>query len=152
MRTTVALLLAGFTCAAASARAQGTDDREAVKAAVMDYVEGFYNGDTTRLVRSVWPEVRKYGYWRASATTPYAGSAMPYAEFMAYANRVRDGRARTPPNAPKEVVVFDVLDQTASAKLTAWWGTDYLLLAKEKGRWTITHVLWQSPSAKAQEP
>ena len=29
-----------------------------------------------------------------------------------------------------------------SAKLTAWWGTDYVLLAKYDGRWMITHVLW----------
>lgn len=41
--------------------------------------------------------------------------------------------------------MYDVQDQTASAKLTAWWGTDYLLLAKEKGRWMIIAVLWQSP-------
>lgn len=36
-------------------------------------------------------------------------------------------------------------NQTASAKLTAWWGTDYLLLAKYDGRWMIRQVLWQSP-------
>jgi hypothetical protein len=35
-------------------------------------------------------------------------------------------------------VLFDVQDQTASAKLTAWWGTDYLLLAKDHGRWIIS--------------
>ncbi|MBC7790917.1 MAG: nuclear transport factor 2 family protein, partial [Anaerolineae bacterium] len=43
---------------------------------------------------------------------------------------------------------FDVLDQTASAKLTAWWGTDYLLLGKYDGKWMISHVLWQSPKRK----
>jgi hypothetical protein len=47
------------------------------------------------------------------------------------------------------VVLYDVQDQTASAKLTAWWGTDYLLLARENGRWMITHVLWQSPPPAA---
>jgi hypothetical protein len=72
--------------------------------------------------------------------------AMPYpAGFMDYAHSIRLGRNRTPANAPKDITVFDVQDQTASAKLTAWWGTDYLLLAKENGRWMITHVLWQSP-------
>jgi hypothetical protein len=37
------------------------------------------------------------------------------------------------------------MDQTASAKLTAQWGIDYLLLARYDGRWMITHVLWQGP-------
>ena len=144
MRAVIALLsLGGFV--APPAEAQAPADREAVRAAVLDYVEGFYQGDTVRLVRSVWPEVRKYGYWRSKPDAPYAGQAMPFADFMSYANRIRSGASKTPAGAPKDITVFDVQDQTASAKLTAWWGTDYLLLAKEKDRWMIVQVLWQSP-------
>jgi len=127
------------------APAQVSSDREAVRLAVLDYVEGFYEGDTARLVRSVSPEVRKYGYYKPKPGGPYVGEAMPFPEFLSYANRIKTGRSRTPPNAVKEIVLFDVQDQTASAKLTAWWGTDYLLLAKDQGRWTIVQVLWQSP-------
>jgi hypothetical protein len=134
---------------APAVKAQQPDDRAAVERAVLDYVEGFYEGDTAKLVRSVWPEVRKYGYWRENANTPYAGEAMPFPAFLRFANGVRAGRNRPPAGAPKDVVIFDVQDQTASAKLTAWWGTDYLLLAKENGRWMITHVLWQSPPPAA---
>ena len=119
-------------------------DREAVRRALLDYVEGFYEGDSTKHVRSVWPEVRKWGYWRASPDSAYRGMAMPYARFMAFDANVRAGRTKTPPNAPKQVEVFDVQDQTASGKVTAYWGTDYVLLAKENGNWMITHVLWQS--------
>jgi hypothetical protein len=48
----------------------------------------------------------------------------------------------------KKVEVLDYLDQTATAKVTAWWGTDYVLLARINDRWMITHVLWQSPPPK----
>lgn len=130
----------------ARAHAQGADDREAVRQAVLDYVEGFYEGDTTRLARSVWPEVRKFGFHRARPDTAYRGMAMAFPQgFMGYAEGVRSGRRVTPPGAPREIEIFDVQDQTASAKLTAFWGTDYLLLAKLDGRWMITHVLWQGP-------
>ena len=44
-------------------------------------------------------------------------------------------------------MVFDVLDKTASAKLTAEWGVDYFHLAKVGGKWQIMYVLWQSPPA-----
>lgn len=128
--------------------AQGTADREAVRLAALDYVEGFYLGDTTRLIRSVSPEVRKVGYDRASATAPYVVETMPFREFLSYANRIRTGQSKTPAGAKKEIQIFEVQDQTASVKVTAWWGTDYLLLAKEKGRWVILHVLWQSPPPK----
>jgi hypothetical protein len=132
--------------------AQGAADRAAVRAAVLDYLEGFYQGDTNRLVRSVWPQVRKYGYSRAGDSPTYRGMAMPYENFMSFARGVQAGRNRPPANAPREIQIFDVQDQTASAKLTAWWGTDYLLLAREDGRWMITHVLWQSPPQKLSRP
>jgi hypothetical protein len=125
-------------------------DRDAVRRAVLDYVEGFYEGDSTKLLRSVSPAVRKSGYHRAHPDSAYRESVMPFPEgFLGYARRVREGRARTPTNARKDVQLLDMQDQTASAKLTAWWGTDYLLLGKHDGRWMITHVLWQSPPAPA---
>ena len=48
-------------------------------------------------------------------------------------------------NSKKEIVVYDVVDQTASAKLTAMWGIDYMHLAKFDGKWMITDILWQTP-------
>ena len=140
----VAALL--LTLSAMDASAQTATDREGVRRAVLDYVEGFYEGDSTKLVRSVSPTVYKYGYSRRD--TGYVGMQMPYAGFMSFAAGVKAGRNLPPANAPKDIVLMDVQDQTAAAKLIAWWGTDYLLLAKVNGRWTITHVLWQSAPPK----
>ena len=65
-------------------RAQ-TDDREGVRRAVLDYVEGFYEGDSAKLARSVRPEIFKYGFWKARDSTRYAGEQMKYPEFFDYA-------------------------------------------------------------------
>jgi hypothetical protein len=124
-------------------RAQ-TDDREAVRRAVLDYVEGFYEGDSAKLARSVRPEIFKYGFWKARDSTRYAGEQMKYPEFFDYARRVKEKNHPAPPTAPKTVEVYDVQNQTASAKLTAFWGTDYLLLGKYDGKWMISSVMWQS--------
>jgi hypothetical protein len=140
----LAVLLVGLLAPAGLA-AQSADDRHAVERAVLDYVEGFYEGDTAKLVRSVHPEVAKYGYHIPRDSSRYVGEAMPVAEFLAYANGVKARGQPAPAHAPKRVEVYDVQDQTASAKLTAWWGTDYLLLAKVDGRWMIRHVMWQTP-------
>lgn len=140
------LLTALLLAIALPLRAQdAASDRAAVEAAVRDYVEGFYQGDTTRLQRSVSPEVYKVGWFRPRNATAYESERMTWPEFISYANRVRTSGRTAPATAPRDIVVFDVLDQTASARLTAFWGVDYLLLAKVNGRWTITHVLWQSP-------
>jgi hypothetical protein len=102
MRAVIALLTFSVSVARPAA-AQIPADREAVRAAVLDYVEGFYEGDTVRLVRSVWPEVRKYGYWRSKPDAPYAGEAMPFPDFMSYANRIKSGASKTPAGAPKDI-------------------------------------------------
>ena len=124
--------------------AQSTADSAAVRRAALDYVEGFYEGDTTKLVRALRPDFAKSGRARSGSERSYRDSRMSWDQAMAFARRVRAGTTRTPAGAPKEVVLYDVQDQTASAKVRAWWGTDYLLLAKDDGRWVITHVLWQS--------
>ena len=109
-----------------------------------DYLEGFYEGDTVKLARSLRPDVFKYGFWRAKDSTTYAGEPMTFAQAIAYARRFNAEKRTTPANAPREITIFEVQDQTASAKVEAWWGTDYLLLGKVRGRWMISHVLWQS--------
>ena len=43
-------------------------------------------------------------------------------------------------STPREIVVLDVLDKIASAKLTAQWGIDYFQLEKMDGKWMIRHV------------
>ena len=130
------------------ARGQSGADSASVRAAVLDYVEGFYESDTTKLARSIRPEVNKFGFWRHRDSTAYKGEPMPWTEFLSYAKGVKARGQPAPATAPKEIVVFEVQDQTASAKLTAWWGTDYLLLGKYDGRWMISHVMWQSPRRK----
>lgn len=142
----IGVAVLAILCASGSAAAQGAAaEREAVRQAVLDYVEGFYQGDSTRFVRSISPRVFKYGYYVPRDSTRYVGEQMEWPEFHAYANRVKAQKRFQPATAPKRIDIYEVLDQTASAKLTAYWGIDYLLLAKENGRWMITHVLWQTP-------
>lgn len=134
---------------AARGTAQSPSDREEVRRAAMDYIEGFYEGDTAKMVRSIRPDVFKYGFYVPRDSAKYVGETMPWPEFLDYARRFKARNRTTPASAPRDVVVFEVQDQTASAKVTAWWGTDYLLLGKFDGRWMITHVLWQSPPRKS---
>lgn len=124
--------------------AQG-DDRAQVRQAALDYVEGFYEGDSAKLVRSVRPEVYKFGFFKQRDATAYTGEQMTWAGFFNYARSVKARNRPVPPDWPKDIVIYDVLDQTASVKLTASWGIDYLLMAKFDGKWMITHVLWQVP-------
>lgn len=126
--------------------AQSSAEKEAVERAGLDYLEGFYKGDTTKLKRCLSPEMLKFGYWKNDNGYASEGQ-MTYQEAMDYALNVKKkGRMREVP--PGSVVVYEVGEQIASIKVKAWWGFDYMLLAKHDGEWKIEHVLWQGPPSK----
>jgi Putative lumazine-binding len=137
-----------------SAQAQTDADREAVRQAALDYVEGIYNVEPSRIERSVHPKLAKLGFYRPPADDAYRpGSTMTFERLVEIAkNYNKEGKLSK--DAPKEVTILDVLDQTASVKLVAEWGVDYMHLAKFDGKWMIVNVLWQSPPKKsvAQKP
>jgi len=150
MLRTATILLALVALPSARAMGQGagsTPDREAVTRAALDYLEGFYQGDSAMFARSVRPDFAKLGFWRPKDSTRYqTPERMTWDEAIDYIRKVKSQKHFAPATAPKQVAVLDLSNQTAAVKVTAWWGTDYLLLGKFDGRWMISHVLWQSPA------
>jgi hypothetical protein len=128
----------------AEAEAQSDADRQAVEEAVLDYVEGVYLVQPERIERSVHKDLRKLGYWRQDSSVDYQLAPMTYQQLYDLAARWNADGHVDAETAPKEIVVFDVLDKTAAAKLTAAWGVDYFQLGKYDGKWMIVNVLWQS--------
>ena len=128
---------------AADAAPKADPERAAVERAVLDYAEAFYDVKPELLARSVHPDLDKRGWFRSSPEEPYSELPMTYEQLVELAKRFNK-EGRLPADAPKEVEVLDLLDQTASAKLVAAWGVDYLHLAKYDGVWRIRQVLWQS--------
>ncbi|MBO3699467.1 nuclear transport factor 2 family protein [Roseivirga sp. E12] len=128
--------------------AQNTDEKKAVERAALDYLEGFYEGDTSKLKRAIAPNLLKFGYFKGRNSTTYASEGqMTYKEAVDYALGVKaKGRTREVP--PGSVEIYEVAEHIASAKVKAWWGFDYLLLAKHDGKWMIEHVLWQGPGER----
>jgi pyruvate/oxaloacetate carboxyltransferase len=123
---------------------QSTGEQEAVKQAVLDYVEGVYEMSPARIERSIHPDMAKRGFFIKKGETVYSPHTMTFPQLVELSkNYNKDGHV--PKDAPKDVVVYDISDQTASAKLTAVWGIDYMHLAKYDGKWKIINVLWQTP-------
>ncbi len=129
--------------------AQSDTDLEAVKRACMNYLEGFYEGDTVKVKAALTPELYKIGYWKSRGEDKHKFSnQMTYQAAIDYALDVKAKKQFAPDNAPKEVKIFEVSEHIASAKVTAWWGIDYLLLSKEHGKWMIEEVIWEGPPKK----
>ena len=144
------LMLAVVTLAsllATPALAQTSNDRQAVEQAAADYVDALYKADPALIERSVHPGLTKHGFWRKPNEVVYQPQmTMSFQQLSALAGKWnKDGKRDT---SIRQIVVLDVLDQTAAAKVVAEWGIDYMQLAKYDGRWKIVNILWQSHPAK----
>lgn len=70
---------------------------------------------------------------------------MTWRQAIDYAKGVFEKKNFAKPEAPKKVEILDVLNSIASAKVTAWWGIDYILLSKQNNEWIIEQVIWEGP-------
>jgi hypothetical protein len=137
-----------FTFFSQNAYSQADREQQLVYAAIEDYVDGLYLVQPERIRKSVHRDLTKKGYWRKSNTEPFGPEqTMTWQQLYDLAGKW-NSQGKLSKDAPKKIEVFDVQDQTASAKLTAEWGTDYFHLAKYDGKWMIINVLWQSPPSQ----
>ena len=122
------------------------ETKQKVERACLDYIEGFYEGDTSKLIQSLKPSLYKFGYWKNKTSGIYeADEHMTFPEAIAYARNVYAKKKFAKVGSPKKVEVLDIMNTIAAAKVTAWWGVDYLLLSKQGDKWMIEQVLWEGP-------
>ena len=138
----IAVLAMALTAIGAG-RVEQNADRKAVERAVLDYAEAIYEVKPELVDRSVHRELAKRGFIRGQDGT-YREAPMSFAQLRTLAERWNAQGRVNAKTARKDVVVLDLLDQTASAKLTASWGVDYLHLGKYDGEWKIVNILWQT--------
>ena len=140
------LVVAALASAAPAAPARGQTppsaaDSAAIRAAALDYVEGWYAGDAARMARAVHPELAK----RIVRENPENGrSRLDQMGAMSLVDGTGRGGGRDTPAAQRQrdVVVLDVFENAASARATMSGWVDYMHLARWNGRWVIVNVLW----------
>jgi hypothetical protein len=140
------LVIACFLFTVTAAMAQQATEKQQIERAILNYVEAFYEADTTKAYESIARDLAKRGYY-----TPKEGgmreAKMNFEQLVQLAQRWKVNQNITP-ETPRKITVFEILDKIATAKVEAKWGIDYFHLAKLNNKWTIINVLWQDYPAK----
>jgi hypothetical protein len=99
---------------------------EAIRRAVLDYVGGIEEGDRTRIERVVHPDLQARSYLVAKdGSSSFVTLTFP--ELLEVQTNAQQDE-----NKPKGMMICDLGDQIATVKLSEWWGTDYLHVAKDR--------------------
>lgn len=148
-----ALILSLLLCFSLSLIGQNPSDEALIETTLNNYVDAFYKGDTTKLKKAIKPRLYKFGYWKNKKNGNYEYyDQMTYDKAMAFVQKMKDeGRTRDESKI-RNVEVLDVSNHIASAKVTANWGVDYVLLSKDNDQWMIEQVIWEGPYDKSHQP
>lgn len=122
--------------------AQSEEDSVAIRAAALDYIEGWFAGDTGRMARALHPELVK----RIVVTDDETGR--DFIDGMGASKLVEGTRRGYGTQVPAEdrsteVSILDVTGQAASVKVDAGLWVDYMHLVRTNGEWKILNVLWE---------
>jgi hypothetical protein len=114
-------------------------DEEKIKAAALDYMEGYYTADGARMERALHPELAKRAYLPGADGKPqfFPMSAMTLVQ------RTRSGSGTKEPGRRAEIVILDKFEGAASVRANMARWVDYLHLAKVGHEWKIVNVLWE---------
>jgi hypothetical protein len=134
--------LAVALLASAPAAAQTAQDSAAIRATALDYIEGWYTGDTARMQRAVHPELAK----RIVTTDAQGRSQLSHMGAKTLVDYTREGGGRATPanNRRMDIRILDIYRGAAVVRVDATDWVDYLELARWNGRWVIVNVLWEN--------
>jgi hypothetical protein len=118
-------------------------DKELVYAAVEDYVLALYQVEPERIAQSVDTTLRKIGYYEYNGES-YNNVPMTYQQLYDLSAKWNINGNQVTEESPRLIEIYEVYDKTATAKLTAKWGIDFMHLCKVDGRWKIMNIMWQS--------
>ena len=119
------------------------EDLAAIRAVVLDYVEGWFDGDEARMRRCLHPELVKRTIYRDAATGDWRLGRPADAEMMAGWTRAGEGRTAVAKERAFEIVIESVFRHVASVSVLSSPYMDLLHIARIGDRWLIANVLWE---------
>jgi hypothetical protein len=121
-------------------------DEVAIRAAALDYAEGWFDGDTERMERSLHPNLAKRALkYRADSGEKYLVDLNK--DIMVRATGEGGGRDVPRDKLYYKVDILDVYEEVAIVRVESYPYLDYLQLLKDDGQWLIVNVLYTSNRA-----
>lgn len=117
------------------------DDLEAVRATVLDYFEGWFDGDSVRMDRALHPGLAKHALGQEASRSDRLD--LTTKDEMVEATTQALGRQRDVPDRAIRIDVAAVSGDIASAIVHSAVYVEFVLLARTSAGWRITATIWQ---------
>ncbi len=116
-------------------------DATAIRACLLDYFEGWFDGDVVRMDRALHPGLAKHALAQDRMRSDTLD--VDTKESMLEYTRQGQGRRRDVPDRRIEVDILSVSGDIACASIHSAVYVEYALLARTRDGWKITDALWR---------
>jgi hypothetical protein len=127
-------------------------DLEAITAVARDYIEGWLDGDESRMRRCLHPDLVKRTIYHDLETGAWRLGPPADAEMMAGWTRDGEGRTDVVHERAFEITIQDAFRHIASVRVLSHPYMDYLHVAKIGDQWLIVNVLWEVREGEETQP
>jgi hypothetical protein len=119
---------------------QNPDDTAAVKAAALEYIEGWYAGDAQRIEKVLHPDLVR----RTLRIDPQTGTTyLMFDGSRDFISLTGEHQGKPGAKQQEDIVVLDVYRNAAMVRVTAASWVDYMQMARWNGKWVIVDLLWE---------
>lgn len=117
------------------------EDAAAIRTCLLDYFEGWFDGDATRMDRALHPGLAKHAIGQGPDRSDTL--AVTTKDEMVEATREGQGRSRALSDPAIRIDIASVSGNIASAIVHSAVYVEYALLARTADGWRITSALWR---------
>ncbi len=120
----------------------GSDDETAIRQVALDYIDGYYSGDVTRVERAIHPDLNK----AAPRDLPQTGrTTMNYTTWSGLIEFTRAKAGMIDDTARHiKVDILNIENNVSNVRIVSLLFTDYIQAVKLNGQWKIVNVMFTS--------
>lgn len=127
--------------------AQTPNDSVMIKATLMNYALGWFEGQPERMEKALYHDFSKRQISMDETGKTKLSGHTAMSMFQGTRNRSNKAISHEEAiNKIKEITIFLIYDQIASAVIKSDNWTDFVLLANIDGEWKMMDVIWQRPT------
>ncbi len=134
------ITLLAMMSAATPVFAQTSADSAAIRATALDYIQGYYEGNTERMERALHPSLAKRIVVERGSEILVQNMT---AEQLIDITRRGGGTSMPVSERRSDVQITSLFGNAATVRIDATGWVDFLHVGKVDGRWVIINVLWE---------
>jgi hypothetical protein len=125
-----------------SIKSQTLQDTISIRETTMNYIEGWYSGDSVRMSKSLHPELAKRGIVPSKDGKSMLILKVTYAEMIQWTGK-RPNLLKDNKDLLRKLTILEIGKNIATVKCESKDFIDYLHLARINDEWKILNAIWE---------